>query len=379
MNLLFYVPLCLLVYTWFGYPLLLWIRSVLFGVSSPLPEIQACNLPSITVVVTVHNEERLIRRRLDNLASLDYSGDLRFLIVSDGSTDETDRIVEDFRKVDSRVRLFRAPHIGKSAAQNQALLQVTSEFVFLSDADCLFSAGYLRATLQCFAWPRVGCVTGNLLLVTEEGTVATSLGLYWKFERLLRRLESASGLLATASGQCMAVRRAALSPFESVYGEDCVVPLDMALKGYLTVYAGEAIAYGSMPHTSQGELKARIRMTTRNLTGMVSRKALLNPLYFPGLAWALISHKLLRWFTPIFLVWWLAASVTLVPRGGVFLGALLGQTALYLLAGAGWFVDLSGRRAWPFLSQAYSFVLANIGFSLGLVGAVRRHRITVYK
>ena len=378
MDVVFYLPLFLIVYTWAVYPALLWCRAVLFRTSADSTN-RGCNPPSITVVLTVHNEERLIRRRLDNLGALEYGGQLSFLVVSDGSTDETEKIVEAYAERDSRVQLRRTQRVGKSAAQNQALLGVTSEFIFLSDADCLFSAGFLDATLNHFRDDRVGCVTGNLLLVTEHGNVASSLGLYWNFERLLRGLESASGLLATASGQCMAIRRSAFSPFESIYGDDCVVPLDMAIRGYRTVYASEAVAYGSMPDTSEGELKARIRMTTRNLTGTFSRRALLNPFRFPGHAWALISHKLFRWFTPLFLLWWLAGSICLASRGRVFLIALIGQLAMYVLAGAGWIVDLSGRRAWPVTSQAYSFVLANVGFSLGLVGAIQRRRISAYK
>src|SRR5262249_20694216 len=152
--------------------------------------------PRIAVLLTVHNEEKCVRKRLENLASLDYPGPLCFVVVSDGSTDRTDEIVEEFLQKDRRFRLHRTERLGKSGAQNHALANVDDDVVVLADADCMFSADYLSATVRYFSDPRIGCVTGNLILLTAEGNIAPSLGLYWNFERLLRNLESAAGLLA---------------------------------------------------------------------------------------------------------------------------------------------------------------------------------------
>jgi cellulose synthase/poly-beta-1,6-N-acetylglucosamine synthase-like glycosyltransferase len=333
----------------------------------------------VTVAVTVHDEEELIRKRLKNLSDLVYPGTADFLIISDGSTDRTESIVQEVADRDSRFRLLRTDRLGKSGAQNAGLATLGSEIAVLSDASCSFAPDYLQKTARYFADPQIGCVTGNLILVQGDGTMATSLGLYWRFEKILRDLESDLGVLATASGSCMAVRLNSFTAIDPIYGDDCVIPLDLALKGKRTVYADDVIAYDTMPDTAEGELRARNRMTLRNITGTLSRRQLLNPIRFPGVACALISHKLLRWLTPLFLIWLLMATLAMAPRGHFYLIVLLGQLVFYMLALAGWLRDRSGKTVWPIASQAYSFLIANLGFLLGLRDAMGRRRITAYR
>ena len=377
MIVLFIIPLFLIAYTWVGYAVALWIVRMTRGPMTIAEDASA--LPSMTVVVTVHNEEALIGKRLQNLSDLVYAGKADFLIISDGSTDRTESIVQQFATRDPRFRLLRTERLGKSGAQNVGLATLGSEIAVLSDASCSFAPDYLEKNARYFANPQVGCVTGNLILVQGDGTMATSLGLYWRFEKMLRDLESDLGVLATASGACMAIRLDSFTTIDPIYGDDCVIPLDLALKGKRTVYADDAIAYDTMPDTAAGELRARNRMTLRNITGTLSRPQLLNPIRYPGVAWALASHKLLRWLTPLFLIWLLLATLAMVPRGDFYVVILLGQVAFYVLALAGWLRDRSGKSVWPIASQAYSFLVANLGFLLGLRDAIGRRRVTAYR
>ena len=377
MVILFIIPLFLIFYTWIGYATLLWIIRLAHRQTPIVGD--GSKWPSMTVVVTAHNEEESIGKRLQNLLDLVYPGKADFLIISDGSTDKTESIVREVAARDSRLRLLRTERLGKSGAQNAGLATLGSEIAVLSDAGCSFAPDYLQKTARYFADPQVGCVTGNLILVQGDGTMATSLGLYWRFEKMLRDLESDLGVLATASGTCMAIRLDSFTPIDPIYGDDCVIPLDLALKGKRTVYADDAIAYDTMPETAEAELRARNRMTLRNISGTLSRRQLLNPIRFPGVACALISHKLLRWLTPLFMIWLFIATLAVASRGHLYQIILLGQVAFYMLAGAGWLRDRSGKSVWPIASQAYSFLIANLGFLLGLRDAMGRRRVSAYR
>jgi len=377
-RILFVFASFILAYTWAGYPCLLWILKKL-GFARRVPESIAGFRPSVTVLLTVHNEEKTIAERLANLQDTQYAGELRFLVVSDASTDATDSLVETAAVADPRIRLRRADRLGKSGAQNLVLKEVDTDVVVLTDAESAFAPDFVAGIASHFADPHVGCATGNLLLRGASGSVAESQGMYWEFEQFLRSLESDLGFLCTASGQCMAFRRSAFQPFEPIYGDDCVIPLDLALAGFFTVFATNAVAYDSMPHTPSRELKTRIRMTNRNLLGTLSRPKLLNPFRHPGAALSLVSHKLLRWLTPLLALSWLASTVILSSSGLIYVACLCVQLAFIGWALAGWKSVSQGKECRFGTGQAYSFVLANVGFALGLISAIRGNRITVYR
>jgi len=230
--------------------------------------------------------------------------------------------------------------------------------------------------MENFADSRVGLVTANVYLGKPGSAVAEGQGMYWRFELLLRKLESELGILATGSGQLLMMRRSLYRPLPVMYGDDCVLPLDVRLQGYRVVQDARVVVYDIMPSNIQGELRARIRMTARNWTGTFARSAILNPFRFPVTSWALISHKLLRWLTPFFLVIVLAANLLLAVRGQwITLCAL--QVAFYASACIGWLRARKGTPAWLF-GYPFAFCLANVGFFLGIVKVLRGQKIVSY-
>jgi len=176
----------------------------------------------------------------------------------------------------------------------------------------------------------------------------------------------------------MAARRELLKPMDTTIGEDCIVPLDVALQGKRVVHSDAALAIDRFESDPERELRTRIRMTLRNWQGTWSRPALLNPLRFPGYAAALWSHKLLRWLSP-----YLIATATLclyLLRNESPLYRMLGVLALlgYLGAGIGWLAGQRGLRI-PVAAQLYGFVLANVGFAAGVYKALSGERVTQYR
>jgi hypothetical protein len=154
------------------------------------------------------------------------------------------------------------------------------------------------------------------------------------------------------------------------------MPLDVRLQGYRVVQDRKAIVYDTMPHSIEGELRARIRMTARNWTGTLSRPALLDPLRFPLTAIGLVSHKLLRWLTPFFLATVLISSALTAVQGEYSVLWWV-QVGFYLSALIGWRLAGKQRPAWVF-SYPFSFCLANVGFLLGIVKALRNQKIVAY-
>jgi cellulose synthase/poly-beta-1,6-N-acetylglucosamine synthase-like glycosyltransferase len=224
--------------------------------------------------------------------------------------------------------------------------------------------------------PAVGLVTATVFFGHPEDAVEKGQGFYWRYELFLRAAESDLGILATGSGQALLVRRELFRPLPTCYGDDCIMPLDVRLQGYRVVQDRGAIVFDTMPHSIEGELRTRIRMTARNWSGTLSRPALLNPLRFPLTACGLVSHKLLRWLTPFFLmVLFLSNGLLALDRSAVILWWL--QLTFYLSAFAGWELTRKRRSASVF-GYSFSFCLANVGFLLGMIKAFRNQKIVAY-
>ena len=366
----------LLAYTWAGFPMILWlIRKLHAAKIARAPLVDA---PAISIIIAVHNEERNIEAKLTDCFQLDYPPDrLEVIIVSDNSTDRTEKIVGEIGSRDPRVRLFIGEgRLGKSAAQNLGVQQARGDILFFTDADTRTRPETLKVLMENFADPKIGLVTADVYLGQPGNAVAEGQGMYWRFELFLRKLESELGILATGSGQLLMMRRELFRPIQPMYGDDCVLPLDVRLQGYRVLQDTRVVVYDTMPNSITGELRARVRMTARNWTGTLSRPGVLNPFRFPVTAWALISHKLLRWLTPFFLAVMLIANLSLASRGQWIVLFVL-QVVFYAGGWIGWLRARKGAPAWVF-AYPFAFCLANVGFLLGMVKVMRREKITSY-
>lgn len=365
----------LLLYVWVGYPALLlaWARLRPDGPST------AAFTPTVCVIIAARNEEKTIRQRLENLLASDYPRErMEIIVASDASCDATDSMVASFAARDPRVRLLRSElRAGKSALQNLAATEARGEILFFTDANTRNRPDTLARMAAHFSNPEVGLVTATVHFGDPDGAVAEGQSLYWRYELQLRRLESELGILATASGQALALRRELFRPLPACYGDDCILPLDVRAQGYRVVQDSAAIVYDTMPHSISGELGTRARMTARNWTGTLARPAVLNPIRFPLTALGLVSHKLLRWLTPVLLAIIFLGSTALALEHKALVPWLL-QVAFYAAAGIGWWRTRSLRSAGWF-GYCFSFCLANLGFALGLLKVLRGQRIVAYE
>jgi len=336
--------------------------------------------PTVTVLLTVYNEAAVIRRRLENILACEYPADrLRILVASDGSTDETNAIVLAMN--DDRIQLYESPGLGKTGTQNAAIRSIQSEIIAFTDADILFEPSWLKQVARRFQDSQVGAVDGRAIYQTPASdALQASQGFYWNYELKLRLLESQLGILAVVAGACFAIRREIFIPMDPAIGEDCIIPLDVVTQGLLVVHEPQAVAWFEIPEDSSITLRRRIRMTLRNWQGTWTRSPLLNPLRHPGYAFALWSHKLLRWLSPVFLTvaTVCSASQLLLRPGLPSLLLFLPFGLLFVLAGLGRISTRYQIRI-PGAGTAYSFVLANAAFLIGIWRAITGHRIHSYR
>ena len=372
----YWILLLLMVYIWIGYACILW----LFTRVTKLKVEKKYIYPYLSLVLTVHNEERIVARRIKNLLEATYPKDsLEIMVVSDGSTDKTDNIVEAMSRSDHRIRLFKTKGGGKSLAQNEAIPSAKGEIVVLTDAETVFEKDVLKNLIRNFADERVGCVSGKLILANNSsGTIEGSQGVYWKYETLLRSLESRIGVMHTASGQIMAFRKSLFRHFDAKYGDDCIIPLDVVFQGYKVIHEDEAIAYDTFPATPGGELRARTRMTLRNMTCTLSKLAALHVFRFPLVTLSVLSHKVFRWLTPFFMIALFICNYFLLKDGLFYVFCFYCQVTFYLLGLVGMMSERFNCRL-PLASQIFSFILANVGFFLGVCRAMAGCKITSYR
>jgi len=298
----------------------------------PRPVRKAGITPSVSLVVSAHNEESVIRRRIENLLALDYPEDrLEIVVASDGSTDLTDSLVAEIAAREPRVRLLQCPRTGKVAAQHRAVRETTSGVVAFTDANTEWRGDALRELMRNLADPEVGYVCGQLRLESPDG--ANMEGIYWRYETWVRAQESACSSITAGNGAIYAVRREAYVEDDPRFGHDFGFPYLMEQAGRRAVYEPEAVAVEKPAAEPEDEYGRKVRTISRALghilTGRILRPT--RPLY----ALELVSHRVLRYSTGLLHIGLLVSNVALLARAPFYRRFLALQLAGLGLAVAG--------------------------------------------
>ena len=355
-QVVFWLSAAALVYTYAGYPFLLWL------VSWWRPRIVQRGMftPSVSVIITAYNEERDLVAKLENTLSLDYPRELLEIIVaSDCSTDRTDEIARQF--ADRDVRLVRQPErVGKTSAQNMAVKQARGEVILFSDATSLYESNVLRVMMPNFADLAVGCVAGRLIYVDPaQSRVGRGARSYWGYETFLKRHESRVGSLIGASGCLYAVRRSAYVPLYPEACSDFIIATKMVEQGLRAIYEPDAVCTEETNRKSGKELKMRVRVIAQTLNDLWRHRSMMKPWRSGFYAVQLISHKVMRYAVPLFLIAILTVSVVLAAHSFIF-GLVLGAQILFYLSGlAAWLLERSGIKSRTLALPGY-FVLSNL-------------------
>jgi cellulose synthase/poly-beta-1,6-N-acetylglucosamine synthase-like glycosyltransferase len=316
--------------------------------------------PGVSLIIAAYNEERHLPDKLANLRNLDYPKDaIEVIFVSDGSTDRTNDILRAAEGGNLRV-VYLAERGGKATAVNGAVKAARHELLVLSDAATLFAPDAVRKLVRHFGDPRVGVMCGALQFQASAESQQTE-GVYWRYEGMLRLMESRLGVTLNASGAIYAIRRECFAPIPAdTLVEDLVVPLAARECGFRVGYDPEAKAVDFAPATVAGEFARRVRIATGSFRAL---RQILGARLDPLTAFAFISHKLLRWFLPFCLVGMLVTSGALLgsPLYRILFGA---QVAFYLLGVAGFLFrgSLHGVR---YVMVPYYLLAMQLAFFVG--------------
>ena len=333
MKYVFWIAAALVGYSYLGYPVWLWLRSCW----SPRPVrrgfVESPSAPAVSAVMVVRNEEAVVARKIENLLTLDYpQKQLEVVVVSDGSNDRTPAILAGYAR-DSRVRMLTKPKSqGKAAGLNEAIKLATGEVLLFTDARQQIESGALRLLIENFADPDVGAASGELMLGDPtSGETGKGMGLYWRIEKRIRELESASGSVVGATGAIYCARRSLLvtSPLpEGTILDDVLLPMQIVRQGSRVIFDSRARAWDS-PDLGEGrEFSRKVRTLSGNYQLLQLAPWLLSSQN--AIRFEFVSHKLSRLVAPFALLALLIASMFL-PQP-VYRAALWMQLAFYALS-----------------------------------------------
>jgi poly-beta-1,6-N-acetyl-D-glucosamine synthase len=370
MKWVFWASAVMIAYAYVGYPLLLSVRSWW----SPRPVMRGTGTPPVSALMVVRNEEAAIGPKLQNLLTLDYPPEqLEVVVVSDGSNDGTAAVLAEFQKNEfarngARVRtLLKLESRGKAAGLNDAIGMARGEVLLFTDARQPIEPGALRLLIENFGDPEVGAASGELMLGDPaSGETGKGMGLYWRIEKKIRELESASGSVAGATGAIYCARRALLDPLpEGTILDDVLLPMQVVRRGSRVIFDARARAWDSPDLGSSREFARKVRTLSGNYQLLQLAPWLLGS--GNAIRFEFISHKLLRLVVPFALVTLLVASLFLTaPFYRIALFAQLAFYALSLVALGGMSVGPLSRIADP----ARTFVVLNSAALVAFVNFV---------
>jgi cellulose synthase/poly-beta-1,6-N-acetylglucosamine synthase-like glycosyltransferase len=360
-QLLFWLSLGILVYVFFGFVLLLlviclWRRQT---VQEPNQE------PSVSVIICAYNEEKHIEGKIFNCLELDYPTDrIEIVVVSDGSTDNTDRLLATIES--PLVKTYRAPNQqGKTACQNKAVSMAKNEILFFTDATVVHPPNALKLLVRRLN-DSVGCVTGKPVFNRDYGPASLGQTKRERYELYLRSKLGETITLFGAQDCIYVIPRALYIPINADLDSGFVAPLKLLEKGYRTLYEPAALAFVDRPPPSiRDEFVRRSRIALRGMRGLLHMRQLMNPFKYGFVAISLISTRLLRWLSPVFLVILFLSNLFLLDTAFYF-SSFIAQVGFYLTAFIAYVFAQKGHKlGLPFYIPLY-FCLMVCSASAGL-------------
>lgn len=383
----FVVSGALIAYVYGGYGALLRLLLSVGGRSDGVGDSESAQdptdeeLPSVTVFVSAYNEADRIGTRIDDLLDQDYPFDkLEIVVVSDGSTDGTEdevrRKIREHPDRDIRLIAFEENR-GRAVAQNMMPSEARHDILLSTDADTVFETDFLRKIAAPFSDPDVAVAGGTLVYRELESDVSASIQDYWGYELALREAEQELGVLTKVSGPCVAYRKGIWRPIEEFEDVDRVAVFFARKQGLRAVHVWDAVCYDTPNQHWRQEIRVRRRMTRKGVLSIFNRWRWEDIRREPMFTFALYSHKVARYPTPVYSLALGASALYLLQRMmgiGPAIGVLgLAALALWTAAATG-----SASARWA-TGRLKSFLLANAGFAWGLLDVATGNREGRYR
>ena len=368
MEWIFILLFLLVVYTYIGYGLILWIlvklKELLF---KPKEKKLPLQLPEVAFVIAAYNEEDVIHQKMDNCKALDYPEELLHICwVTDGSTDGTNKLLGDYSNI---TLFFEPPRQGKSSAINRVMPFIDKPITIFTDANAMVNPQAIMEIVREFTDPKVGCVAGEKRVAVNAVQNATAgEGIYWKYESKLKELDYRLYSAVGAAGELFAVRTKLFItlPADTLL-DDFVMSMKIADEGYKIAYSKEAYATEQASLNMNEENKRKVRIAAGGMQSIGRLVSFLNPFKHPILSFQYISHRVLRWtITPIALFLLFPLNVWFVMNGyhTYYTVILVLQILFYLAALGGWLLSLKQIKN-KYLFIPFYFVTMNVNVIRG--------------
>lgn len=373
-EIVFWLAVVIIAYTYFGYPL----ATLFLSVFVRHPVKKEDNEPAVTFLITAYNEEKKIRKKLENTLGLDYPTDkLEIIVASDGSTDRTDEIVKEFE--DKGVVLHRVEgRVGKTETQNQTVRIARGDIIIFSDATTEYKKDAVRKIVRNYSDPSVGAVSGRYEYVNPTGApVGQGTILFWKYENFVKSRQTRIKTITGCCGCIYSVRKDLYAPLPGDIISDLVEPLKILEKGYRVAFEQDAIAYEKTEEGVSDEFSMRVRVITRAMNGLAYVKSLLNPLKYPFVSFQLNSHKVFRWLIPFFLIIILLCNPLLLNKG-FYIATFLLQILFYASALTAWVMERFDRRI-KLLSIPLFFCLINLASLRAAINFIKGRKMITWE
>lgn len=373
METLFYIAGFFSIYSYFIYPLLLKAMPVRRKDERAFHD--PADLPSLSLIITAHNEQGRIREKLDNTLDIEYPEELLEVIVaSDCSSDETDNIVEGYAA--QGIKLVRADaRKGKEYAQLCAIKQAAGSIIVFSDVATQIETDGLQRLARYFDDTAIGAISSEDRFVSQDGSIAGE-GAYVKYEMWLRRLESVRAGLVGLSGSFFAARKKVCIEWDIYSPSDFNTALNTAKSGLVAVTSPDVIGIYKDVKDPGLEYRRKMRTVIRGITAIARHPEVLNPFSMGMFAFQVWSHKIMRWCVPWFMAAFLLLTLILQGQGMIYSMALIAQLGFYALALLGWL--FTGLRENTLVKIIFFFVQTNLALAQATVLFMLGKRMTVW-
>lgn len=325
--------------------------------------------PAVSLVIPCFNEADILATKIANCKRLNYPSDkLKIIFIIDGSTDKSEMILNDWPEINVLYQLERA---GKAAAENRAMKFVDTPFVIFSDANTNLNRDAIVNIVKHFANESVGCVAGEKRIFNNSSDSASAAGegIYWKYESLLKRLDSTLNTAVGAAGELVAFRTGLYTNLpEDTLLDDFMQSMLIAIAGYKIVYEPEAYATETASASIQEELKRKVRICTGGWQSIARLRGKLTLLKQPLLFFQYISHRVLRWtITPFLLIAVFILNLKMdLYVNGIYQVFMAGQFLFYTLAIVGLLLKNNNLK-YKQIFVPYYFCVMNYAVLAGLI------------
>ena len=347
---LFWLGLFIVFYSYVGYGMLLWLLTKIKRTFNPYqtPSLDETDLPEVTFVVAAWNEEDWIEEKVQNCLDFDYPRDkITILFVTDGSTDATPTLIENYPKPNgAQVEVYHKDgRSGKIAAVHRIMEFIRTPYVIFTDANTMVNKEAIRMILRHYQDPQIGAVAGEKRISIPGKAAANSAGegFYWKYESKLKQWDAELYSVVGAAGELFSIKTDLYEPVaKDTIVEDFVMTLRIAQRGYKVAYEPGAYAVESSSASIAEELKRKIRIAAGAFQAVTRLSSLLNIFKHGVLTFQYVSHRVLRWtLAPLALPIIFITNLMLVLQGAswVYTFLFIGQCLFYSAALLGWFLE----------------------------------------